>query len=133
MQTADVGPKRRILVVDDEPALRTLCQRLVWSLGHECEVAESSAAVSSMVSEGWFDVILCDYRLHGETARAVVATIAIVAPTMVSRVVITSGATTDSDVVALAEQYGLTLISKPYGTRELASAIDLVASGPAES
>jgi CheY-like chemotaxis protein len=105
MQTADAGPTRRILVVDDEPALRTLCQRLVWSLGHECEVAESSVAVSRLVSEGWFDVILC---------------------------VITSGATTDSDVVALADRYGLTLISKPYGTRELASAIDLVASGPVE-
>jgi DNA-binding NtrC family response regulator len=132
MQTADAGPTWRILVVDDEPALRTLCQRLVWSLGHECEVAENSVAVSRLVSEGWFDVILCDYRLHGETAHAVVAAIATVAPKMVSRVVITSGATTDSDVVALADQYGLTLISKPYGSHELASAIDLVVTRQAE-
>lgn len=128
MQPTDVRRMRRILVVDDEPALRMLCQRLVWSLGHECEVAESSATVAKMVGAGWFDVILCDYRLRGETAHAVVDAIAAVAPAMVRRVVITSGATTDPDVVALAEQHGLTLISKPYGIHELAHAIEMASA-----
>ncbi len=129
MQPTDAGRKRRILVVDDEPALRTLCQRLVWNLGHECEVAEDSAAASELVGVGWFDVILCDYLLRGETARTVVDAIAAVAPAMVGQVVITSGATTDPEVVALAERYGLTLMSKPYGSEDLARVIGQVPGG----
>jgi len=123
MQPMDADRKRRILVVDDEPALRTLCQRLVWSLGHECEVADGSAAVAGMVQEGRFDIILCDYRLRGETAEDVVEAIAAVAPEMVGRVVITSGATTDADVLALVQAHRLTLIAKPFGTQELAVVI----------
>lgn len=128
MQPVNAGPTRRILVVDDEPTLRMLCQRLVWSLGHKCDVADGSASVSKLAGEGSYDVILCDYRLRGETADEVVAAIAAVAPEMVGRVVISSGATTDADVVALAEKYGLALIAKPYGIGELAAAIAL-ASG----
>ena len=133
MQPTDVARTRRVLVVDDEPALRTLCQRLVWSLGHECEVADSSVEVAKLVADSPFDLILCDYRLRGETAEAVVDAIAAVAPSLVSRVVLTSGAMGDPEVSALAEEHGLGVISKPYGMSELVQAIERAAAGDPRS
>lgn len=111
----------RVLVIDDEPSLRKVCQRLIASLGHECVTAESSAVAIELASTTDFDVVLCDYRLASETANEVVAGFERVAPGLIERMVIATGAATDAGVVALTERYGLRLIVKPYGVDELAA------------
>jgi signal transduction histidine kinase len=113
----------RVLVVDDEPSLRKVCQRLISSMGHVCDVAENSAAAIDLAQRNEFDVVLCDYRLASETANDVVAGFERVAPQLVQRVVIATGATTDAGVVELTERYGLKLIAKPYGAEDLAAVI----------
>jgi CheY-like chemotaxis protein len=113
----------RVLVVDDEPSLRKVCRRLLTSMGHECETAETSAAAIALAEGGDFDVVLCDYRLANETANDVIEGFLRVAPQLVARMVITTGATTDAGVVELTERYGLRLIAKPYGAADLATLI----------
>lgn len=113
----------RVLVVDDEPSLRKVCQRLVTSLGHECETAENSAAAIAFARVRDFDLVLCDYRLATETADHVIAGFQEVAPQLVSRTVIATGATTDAGVVELTSRFGLELIAKPYGAEELSRII----------
>ncbi|HMO52900.1 MAG TPA: response regulator, partial [Tepidiformaceae bacterium] len=75
----------RVLVVDDEPSLRKVCQRLVASLGHECDTAESSAAAIELAKSKDFDLVLCDYRLATETADRVIAGFSEVAPALIER------------------------------------------------
>lgn len=70
--------------------------------------------------EADFDVVLCDYRLTGETAGGVVEALAVRAPGLVPRVVIATGATTDPGVGVRARRHHLPLVAKPYGQRELA-------------
>ena len=113
----------RVLVIDDEPSLRRVCQRLVQSMGHECEVAESSAEGIALAASHDFDLVLCDYRLATETAADVIEGLARVAPHLIERTVIATGATTDAGVVELTERYGLKLVGKPYGVEELAAVI----------
>ena len=113
----------RVLVVDDEPSLRKVCQRLITSMGHECATAENSAAAVELASHAEFDVVLCDYRLASETANDVVAGFERVAPRLVSRMVIATGATTDAGVIELTEKHGMRLMAKPYGVDELADMI----------
>ncbi len=113
----------RVLVVDDEPSLRKVCQRLISSMGHECAVADSSASAVDLARQSDFDVVLCDYRLASETANDVVAGFERVAPQLVERVVIATGATTDPGVLELTERYGFKLIAKPYGADDLAAVI----------
>ncbi len=111
----------RVLVIDDEPSLRKVCQRLIASMGHECSIAESSAGAFELARGNDFDVVLCDYRLAGETADAVVAGFEQFAPQLVGRTVIATGATTDPGVVSLTQRYNLKLIAKPYGVEDLAA------------
>lgn len=113
----------RVLVVDDEPSLRKVCQRLISSMGHECATAESANSAIELARATDFDVVLCDYRLATETAGDVIAGFERVAPQLVARTIIATGATTDAGVVALTERYNLQLIAKPYGAEELAGLI----------
>ena len=76
-----------------------------------------------------FDVVLCDYRLGSETADDVVAAFQRVAPHLVNRIVIATGATTDAGVVELKEKLNLRLMAKPYGVAELNEIISRVAGG----
>ncbi len=115
-----------VLVIDDEPSLRRVCQRLVTSMGYDCYVADSSASALEQVREHDFDLILCDYRLGIETADAVVAAFLAHAPELVGRIVIATGATTDPGVVELTARHNLRLIAKPYGFEEIARVMNEV-------
>ncbi|MGE5595683.1 MAG: ATP-binding protein, partial [Hyphomicrobiales bacterium] len=109
----------RVLVIDDEPNLRKVCERLIVSLGHECATAESAQAALALLEREPFDLVLCDYRLATETAEAVVQGIMSRQPSVLGRVVIATGATTDPGVVALTERHGLRLLPKPYGVEQI--------------
>jgi len=121
------GPERpvarpsrlRMLVIDDEPSLRKVCQRLVESLGHQCDSAENTASALVLARSGDFDVVLCDYRLATETADQVLEGLETAAPHLIPRTILATGATTDLGVVRLVEKYGLQLMAKPYGVEEL--------------
>ena len=122
----DAAPSARVLVVDDEPNVRQVCKRLVERMGFSCEVADTSAAALARVASEQFDLVLCDYRLRGETADAVLAGFARVAPDLIARTVIATGATNDTGVAALVERYGLRLIAKPYGSEEILAELGVV-------
>lgn len=116
-------PVSRVLVIDDEPSLRKVCQRLIGSLGHECETAENAEAALQLAGAADFDVVLCDYRLATETADRVLEGFARSAPQLIPRTVIATGATTDPGVLQIVERYGLKLLAKPYGVEELSKII----------
>ncbi len=119
------GATARVLVIDDEPSLRKVCQRLVTSLGHGCDTAENSEAALELARTSHFDLVLCDYRLAAETADRVIEGFAKVAPELIGRTVIATGATTDAGVLDLVERHQLQLIAKPYGVEELSRIINL--------
>ena len=93
-------------------------------MGHECMTAENSSVATELASESDFDLVLCDYRLAAETANEVVAGFERVAPQLIPRMIIATGATTDAGVVELTERYGLRLLAKPYGVEELAAILE---------
>ncbi len=60
-------PKARLLVVDDEPAVRTVVQRVLEQLGHDVQVAiDGQAALAIMASDpSGFDLVITDIRMPG--------------------------------------------------------------------
>jgi DNA-binding NtrC family response regulator len=53
----------RLLIIDDEPQLRNMLQRLFTSEGYAVQVADSGAAAMHRSKQQAFDVVLCDVRL----------------------------------------------------------------------
>ncbi|GAB4337374.1 MAG: hypothetical protein Kow0010_25510 [Dehalococcoidia bacterium] len=125
-EQADPPRGARVLVVDDEPSLRNVCQRLVAAIGHRCETAGSAQEAIARARTQDYDVVLCDFRLGADSAESVVRRFAEEAPHLVPRTVIATGATTEPGVLELAAEYNLRLIAKPYGMNELREAIDTV-------
>ena len=54
----------RILVVDDEPSIRDVCERLLRRAGHQTVSAASGAEALPRLSEGW-DIVLTDLLMPG--------------------------------------------------------------------
>jgi two-component system response regulator AtoC len=57
--------KERILVVDDDPALRESLELVLTAEGHEVVAADGADAALARLAEGPVDVVLCDLRMPG--------------------------------------------------------------------
>jgi PAS domain S-box-containing protein len=56
-----------ILIVDDEPQIRTLLTRYIQSAGYECVAAEDVDAAKKILKNSAFDLILSDLTMPGES------------------------------------------------------------------
>jgi len=61
----------RILIVDDEPAVRLTLEASLRRLGHEPRTASGGAEALKALSSGDVDLVLCDYRLDGLSGQDV--------------------------------------------------------------
>ncbi|MGH2700571.1 MAG: HD domain-containing phosphohydrolase [Actinomycetota bacterium] len=64
--SGDYGPPR-ILVVDDEEAVRRLLARLLERSGYSCAVAGNSAEAEALLAKEDFDLLLTDMDMPGES------------------------------------------------------------------
>jgi two-component system response regulator HydG len=55
----------RLLVVDDEPAIRSACRQVAANLGFQVDVAENVAEARSLVEANRPDMVLLDLRMPG--------------------------------------------------------------------
>jgi len=61
--TVQAFPDARVLVVDDEPDLRTLYELTLLREGHQVTTAETLAHARKALQGGVFDVVITDMRL----------------------------------------------------------------------
>jgi PAS domain S-box-containing protein len=59
--------KKRLLIVDDENAVRMLLSRILTNAGHDCSVAENALSARELLKTRVFDLILCDIVMPGES------------------------------------------------------------------
>jgi CheY-like chemotaxis protein len=120
-RTPETHPARgRILVVDDNDALRENLQEALELEGYRVAAAANGEQALARLSEDDFELVLLDLRMPGMDGREVVAHIR-GDPRLASlRVVLTTGYTGPRARAGIAADAFLT---KPFGVRELLSAI----------
>ena len=57
----------KILIVDDEPAIRKLLTRYLENAGYECQSVESVASAKEMLAKEVFDLLLSDLKMPGDS------------------------------------------------------------------
>ena len=62
-RTSNASSLTRVLIVDDEEAIRFALSRYLRSRGFEVVMAESGAAALARLSQEQFDIMLCDVRM----------------------------------------------------------------------
>jgi PAS domain S-box-containing protein len=115
--------RARVLVIDDEPAVRRACRRMLESMGHSVECVEDGAdgieCYVAAIDDGTpFDLVITDLTIPGGMGgRETLQRLLEVAPS--ARVIASTGYT-DDPVLANYADYGFVGIApKPYTRDEL--------------
>jgi len=104
----------RILVVDDEPAIREFLARILRRMGHEPVLAGDGAAALAIVRDDPPDAILCDHRMGAMSGAAFNDAVAKVAPELAGRFAFMTGDVTNPELRAVADARGIPLLAKPF-------------------
>jgi two-component system, NtrC family, sensor kinase len=106
--------RRRVLVVDDEPGIANLLQRIIGR-EHEVVVAHSGrSALELLARDAAFDRIFCDLMMADGTGMDVHAALSARQPELLSRVVFMTGGDFTARSRAFLQQPALTRIDKPF-------------------
>jgi CheY-like chemotaxis protein len=111
---ATSGPRPRILIVDDEPAIRDFLGRTLERIGYEPLLAATGAEALEIVRSDPPDAILCDHRMAGMTGAAFNDAVAETSPDLARRFAFMTGDVTNPDLRALADARGVALLAKPF-------------------
>jgi CheY-like chemotaxis protein len=113
---------RRVLVVDDEPALRAAISTFFRSLGHTVDVAATGRDGVALASRSTYDAMLLDLRLPDMTGDEVLAELEAGAGAP-RRVVFVTGDTQSDAARSTLGATGRPIISKPFLLDDLAAIV----------
>lgn len=112
---------RRVLVVDDDVAVRSAYQRALASLGCEVHAAATVEAACAMVVQDGVEVAVVDYRLDDGDGLQAVRRLRAHQPGMPAVLV---SADSSPEMQAAARQMGMPCLRKPVTDASLAAAIN---------
>ncbi|MBA3890656.1 MAG: PAS domain S-box protein [Gemmatimonadaceae bacterium] len=123
------APARRILVVDDEPAIRSVLTTFLTSLGHEVEAFGSGRDALARAAVADFDRVLLDLRMPDMSGDAVFAELQAMDPALASRVVFVTGDLQSQATRRFLDSTGRPVLTKPFLLDDLAALV----GAPAEA
>jgi CheY-like chemotaxis protein len=110
---------RRALIVDDEPALRDLLQRLLTKRGFTVEVADDGAKATGLIDQTDYDIIFCDIQMPEMGGLALHDTVRKRQPQKLGAFVFISGDILNAELRQFADAAQTPLLSKPFGIAKL--------------
>ena len=118
MTNSSAGVKR-ILVVEDEPGINEVCQRVLTSEGFEVDIAVNGKVAQDMLEEKQYDLFLFDIKLPVMNGRELYQCIQEKHPKSIDRVIFTTGDVMGGDIRSFVEQTGRPFLPKPFTPDEL--------------
>jgi CheY-like chemotaxis protein len=123
-------PNAKILVVDDEPAIRTLMKRLLESSGYQVWTAESVPDAEPQLETHQPDIVISDYVMPGENGLAFLSRLRDSHPHLI-RVLLTGFADVRTALSAINDAHVHYFVVKPFEPQELLQTLaDLLAAFP---
>jgi PAS domain S-box-containing protein len=108
------GPRARILVIDDEPAIRRAIEATLQKYHDVTTVADARDALALLQRDERFDVILCDVMMPQVTGIDFYVDVCRVAPAVARRIVFMTGGAFTLRARAFLEDIPNEQISKPF-------------------
>ncbi len=113
------APIRKVLVIEDEPAIRNVLYALLAGLGCEGTAAYSGQQALSMIRRENYDAVLLDLRCFNLPTQEIVSQIRDLRPNLVGRVLVITGDVQDSETLDMIEHHCLPHISQNRITQDL--------------
>jgi PAS domain S-box-containing protein len=122
-QNAIMSPQPRILVVDDDPAIRRLLVRLLERAGHEVLTADDGLQAEEIATQQRPDLILLDLMLPERNGLEVCADLKARKETAAIPIIFVTGTTEGDRIVEGFEVGGCDYVVKPFVPQELLARI----------
>lgn len=106
---------RRILVVDDEPAIRQTLARALRAAGYEVVTAGDPMDAYELLEAGGFDLVLLDINMPHMSGDALFLALIRREPRLASRVLLMSGDPWAVQCDWPAELHACPMLAKPFG------------------
>ena len=118
MKNIGAGAKR-FLIVEDEPAICDLCQRVLTGEGFEVDIAANGKVAQDMIEEKQYDLFLFDIKLPVMNGRELYQWLKEKHPKQISKVIFTSGSVLGEDTQLFIEQTDRPFLPKPFTPDDL--------------
>jgi CheY-like chemotaxis protein len=129
--SAPAAPVGRILVVDDEPSIRSYLRDLLQLDGHTVEIAGSGQEALAKLQGGRFHAILMDVRMPDMSGIELSEHLRGIAESMVRRVIFMTGDVMNAEIKRHSSERGIPVLPKPLDTGQLRSAlVDVLSRRP---
>jgi DNA-binding response OmpR family regulator len=113
------GGAKRILVVEDEPAISQVCQRILTRDGFEVDTAINGKVAQEMLGKGDYTLVLMDIRMPVMSGREFYQILESRYPQLVDRVIFATGDVIGGATKDFVEKSGRPVLPKPFTPDEL--------------
>ena len=118
MEISSAGVKR-ILIVEDEPGIRQVCQRALTSQGYHIDFATNGAIAEDMLLQKDYDLLLIDIKTPVMNGKEFYKNIEGRYPKLLDRIIFTTGDVISDDTLGFLKQTGRPFLLKPFTPDEL--------------
>lgn len=115
----------RIMVVDDEPGVGTLLEKVLTQIGYAVDIITEAGIVMDKLNAGTkYDAILLDIRMPGMSGTELYNHILKKEPALIDRIIIITGDIMGMDIKNFLDKYNLPYLAKPFDINLLKEKID---------
>ncbi|MBK8097880.1 MAG: response regulator [Planctomycetes bacterium] len=123
------GSPLRLLIIDDEPQVRSSIERHARTAGWRTTATDSAESALPLLQTERFDALLCDLRMPGMAGSGLYDHLSRHAPDLLRRLVFVTGDLTSPDAAAFARRCRAPIVSKPFAFADLLRRLREVAVG----
>jgi len=112
-------PKRRILVIDDEPSIVAVLKAMLSRDGHKVETVSDGAEAKRLLQERDYDVVLCDLKMPKVDGAQLFRWLKETKPSLASRFIVMTGDFLSTTTQKALQEWGVPVLHKPFRMDEL--------------
>jgi DNA-binding response OmpR family regulator len=113
------GGTRRVLVVEDEPAISELCWRVLTEQGWEVDIAANGRIAQGLIEKTSYHLCLIDIRTPAMNGKELYQWLEEKHPALARHVVFTTGDVMGGEVQSFLEKAARPFLPKPFTPQEL--------------
>ncbi|MEO7161891.1 MAG: response regulator [Bdellovibrionia bacterium] len=122
------APKRKVLVIDDDPAILETLELVLSQQDLEVTKADSGMAAVEAAKRGSFDIAITDFKMPGMNGLDTLAALKKIAPLL--PVIVITGFATENTASEFKRLGAFGLIRKPFALDDLFAVVNKALQSP---
>src|SRR4030042_5561661 len=128
-QQSPAKTRGKVLIVDDEPSIRSILARILSNKGHQAQTVSNGKAALAMLHEKDYDLLVADIKMSGVSGMDLYQTLKKKNPDMADRTVFITGDTMTEETNEFLASSGRPYLAKPFTPMEFLEIIEKALEG----